>query len=193
VSRSSARAYVFAIAALFAAWPGCRKKAPAGPDDVFQKLELSIVKNDPGAFYDLVDGATQKSIEGTWRAQQLQRTIIQSKYPEKEAGPALARLAAASANDPRSYFVALDKERGVVQAYRKRLGSISGPIKHKPESDDKMWIARQDGMPFHFVKSGGEWRFSELAIDWALEKDRADHAVTTVRENAKLYEKAGTP
>lgn len=172
---------------------GCRKKAPAGPDEVFQRFELSIVKNDAGAFYDLLDKGTQKSIEGTWRALKLQRTIIQSKYPEKEAGPALARLAAAAADDPRSYFIALDKERGVVPAYRKRLGSVSGPIKHKPESDDKMWIARQDGMPFHFLKSGGEWRFSELGTDWALEKDRADHAVTTVRDNAKLYEKAGTP
>ena len=160
---------------------------------MFQRFELSIVKNDTGAFYDLLDKGTQKSIEGTWRALKLQRTIIQSKYPEKEAGPALARLAAAAADDPRSYFIALDKERGVVPAYRKRLGSVSGPIKHKPESDDKMWIARQDGMPFHFIKSGGEWRFGELGTDWALEKDRADHAVTTVRDNAKLYEKAGTP
>jgi hypothetical protein len=193
MSRSSARAYVFAIAALFVAAGGCRKKPPAGPDDVFQRLELTIVKEDLGGFYDLLDKATQKAIEGTWRAQQLQRTIIQSKFPEKEAGPALARLAAAAENDPRAYFVTIDKERGVVRAYRKRLGSVSGPIKHKPESDDKMWIARQDGMPFHFVKSGGEWRFSELANDWVLEKDRADHAVTTVRDNAKLYEKAGTP
>jgi hypothetical protein len=193
MSRSSARAYVFAIAALFAAAGGCRKKPPAGPDEVFQQLELSIVKDDIGAFYDLLDKGTQKAIEATWRAQQLQRTIIQSKYPEKEAGPALAKLAAAAADDPRSYFVTLDKERGVVRAFRKRLGSVSGPIKHKPETDEKMWIARQDGMPFHFLKSGGEWRFMELGVDWAVEKDRADHAVTTVRDNAKLYEKAGTP
>jgi hypothetical protein len=190
VSRSSARAYVFAIAALFAAFAGCRKKAPAGPDDVFQRFELSIVKNDTGAFYDLLDKGTQKSIEGAWRAQQLQRTIIQSKYPEKEAGPALARLAAAAADDPRSYFIALDKERGVVPAYRKRLGSVSGPIKNKIEGPDSVWVARQDGMPFHFSKNrDGSWGWMELRGDWELEKDRAQHAVTTVQENAKLYQK----
>jgi hypothetical protein len=188
VIRPSVRAYVWGITALLTV-AGCHRKA-VDPDESFKKLELSIVTADAGAFYDLLDKGTQKSIEGTWRDQQLQRTIISAKFPESEAGPALARLAAAAANDPRSYFVALNKERKLVEAYRKRLGSVSGPIMHKPDGDDKLWIARQDGMPFHWVKSGGEWRFGELAVDWALEKDRASHAVATVRENAKLYQKA---
>ena len=47
------------------------------------------------------------------------------------------------------------------------------------------------GMPFHFAKDGdGSWGFTELATQWALEKDRANHAVKTVRDNAALYNKA---
>lgn len=151
------------------------------------------MKADAAAFYDLLDAATRKSIEGTWLEQKLQRTIIQAKYPEAEAGPALARLSAAGADDPRSYFVAVAKERKLVEAYRKRLGSVSGAIQHKSDGERAMWTARPDGMPFHFVRGSDGWRFSELGVDWALEKDRAGHAVTTVRDNAKLYEKAGTP
>jgi hypothetical protein len=58
----------------------------------------------------------------------------------------------------------------------------------KPDGDDNVWAARADGMPFHFHRDGdGSWGFSELAAEWALEKDRANHAVKTVRENAALF------
>ena len=53
------------------------------------------------------------------------------------------------------------------------------------------WVARQDGMPFHFSKNrDGSWGWMELRGDWDLEKDRAQHAVKTVQDNAKLYQKA---
>jgi len=170
---------------------GC-KKGPKSPDEAFLKLERALAAGDGAAFYDTLDRATQKAVEGTWREQQLQRTIIQGKYPENEAGPALAKLAAASADSPRTYFAAVAKERRLIESYRKRLGSVSGTIAHKPDGDKAMYLARQDGGPFHFVQgSDGVWGFSELANEWASEQERASHAVKTVRENAQLYQKAG--
>ena len=79
----------------------------------------------------------------------------------------------------------------MVEAFRKRLGSVSGPIKSKIDGADAVWVAREDGMPFHFAKNkDGSWGWSELRGDWELEKDRAQHAVKTVQDNAKLYQKA---
>jgi hypothetical protein len=171
---------------------GCKRHGAATPDEAFQTLERAVAAGDAATFYDCLTVATQKSIEGAWREEQLQRTIIQAKYPEAEAGPALARLDAAAADDPRGYFVRLSKERKLVEAFRKRLGSVSGPVKHKDDGPRAMWLARQDGMPFHFVRDGAGWSFSELESEWALEREHATHAVKTVRDNAALYEKAGT-
>jgi hypothetical protein len=170
---------------------GC-KKAPKTPDEAFQRMERAIAAGDVGAFYDSLDSGTKKAIEATWRDEQLQRTIIQGKYPENEAGPALARLTAAAADSPRAYFAQAIKGRKLVEGYRKRLGSVSGPIAHKPDGEQKMYLARQDGMPFLFVRgSDGVWGFGELASEWAMEQERASHAVKTVRDNAQLYQKAG--
>jgi hypothetical protein len=187
--------YLVVVVALSVAFgvtsAGC-KKGPKTPDEAFLRLERAIAAGDARGFYDCLDRSTQKAIESTWRDQQLERTIIEAKYPESEAGPALAKLAAASADSPRAYFEKVAKERRIVEAYRKRLGSVSGPVAHKPDGEQKMWLARQDGLPFHFSRnSDGTWGFGELGVEWALEQDRASHAVKTVRDNAALYEKAG--
>ena len=79
----------------------------------------------------------------------------------------------------------------MIEAYRKRLGAVSGPIQSKIDGADAVWVVRQqDGMPFRFAKNrDGTWGWSELRGDWELEKDRAQHAVKTVQDNAKLYQK----
>ena len=69
---------------------------------------------------------------------------------------------------------------------------MSGPIKSKIDGPDTVWVARQDGMPFHFAQEPRRQLGlgCELRGDWELEKDRAQHAVKTVQDNAKLYQKA---
>lgn len=169
---------------------GCAR-GPKTPEQAFQALERSIAAGDALGFYAVLDDPTQWSIQSTLREQRLMRTIIRAKYPEADADKALAGLAAAEESDPAHYFARLNRERRIVEAYRKRLGSVSGPIKSKIEGADAVWVAREDGMPFHFAKNArGSWGFSELRGDWELEKDRAIHAVRTVQENAKLYQKA---
>jgi hypothetical protein len=120
------------------------------------------------------------------------RTIINAKYPEGEADKALAPLAAAEERNAPLFFARLDGERHVVAGYRRRLGSVSGPIMTKPDGDGFVWVARQDGMPFRVHHDRGGWGFCELDGEWALEKDRNIHALHTVQENAKLYKKAET-
>jgi hypothetical protein len=181
------RIAMMALALVTAA--GCTR-GPKTPEQAFRQLERAIAAGDAAAVYGLVDQSTRWSIQSALKDQRLQRTIITAKYPEAEAQKALATLRAAEETDPAQYFKRINDERHVVEAYRKRLGSVSGPIMNKIDGPDAMWVARQDGMPFHFSKNrDGSWGWSELRGDWELEKDRAQHAVQTVQENAKLYQK----
>jgi hypothetical protein len=169
---------------------GCSRGSKT-PEQAFRGVERAVAAGDAAAIYGLVDQQTRWAIQSTLKDQQLQRTIIQAKYPEAEAQKALATLRAAEESQPALYFKRINDDRHVVEAFRKRLGSVSGPIKSKIDGPDAVWVARQDGMPFHFAKNkDGTWGWSELRGDWALEQDRAQHAVKTVQENAKLYQKA---
>jgi hypothetical protein len=171
---------------------GCAR-GPKTPEQAFQQLERAVAGGDAAAFYALLDQPTQWAIQSALKDQRLQRTIISAKYPDAEAQKALATLAAAEEHEPAQYFRRLNGERHIVEAFRKRLGSVSGPIMSKIDGADDVWVARQDGMPFRFHKNrDGSWGFTELRGDWELEKDRAQHAVKTVQENAKLYQKAET-
>jgi hypothetical protein len=169
---------------------GCAR-GPKTPEQAFMKLELAIAAGDAAAAYEVLDQATRWSIQSTLKDQRLQRTIISAKYPEAEAQKALAQLKAAEATDPAQYFKRINDERHVIEAHRKRLGAVSGPIKSKIDGPDAVWVVRQqDGLPFRFSKNrDGSWGWSELRGDWELEKDRAQHAVKTVQDNAKLYQK----
>jgi hypothetical protein len=166
-------------------------RGPKTPEQAFLRLERAIAAGDAAEFYRVLDQPTQWSIQSTLQDQRLMRTIISAKYPEAEAQKALAQLQAAAEATPAQYFKRVNDERRVVEAFRKRLGPVSGPIKSKIDGADDVWVARQAGMPFRFHKNrDGSWGFEELRGDWELEKDRAHHAVRTVQENAKLYQKA---
>lgn len=178
------------MALVLTAAAGC-SRGPKTPEQAFRGLERAIAAGDAVAVYKLLDLPTRWSIQSTLKDQRLMRTIISAKYPEAEAQKALSTLRAADETDPAQYFKRVNDERHVVEAFRKRLGSVSGPIKSKIDGADAVWVAREDGMPFHFAKNkDGSWGWSELRGDWELEKDRAQHAVKTVQDNAKLYQKA---
>jgi len=171
-------------------WAGCTR-GPKTPEQAFRGLERAIAAGDAVAVYGLLDQQTRWSVQSVLHDQRLMRTIIAAKYPEAEAPKALSTLRAAEESDPAMFFKRVNDERHLVEAFRKRLGAVSGPIKSKIDGPDAVWVARQDGMPFHFAKNkDGSWGWSELRAEWELEKDRAQHAVTTVQENAKLYQKA---
>lgn len=170
---------------------GCKKETLT-LEQTFEQLELAIVKGDAAAFYRHLDGPTQAAVKDTLASEKLQRTIVAGKFPESERAAALERLGAAAEDDPARYFARINERDKVVEALRKRLGSVSGEIMKKPESETSVWVARKDGLPFRFARGeNGRWGFSELQVEWNLAKDRAAHAVKTVRENAALYEKAG--
>jgi hypothetical protein len=178
---------IFAIVAA-----GCHHGAKTA-EAAYVGLEHAVAAGDATAFYQLLDDETRWSIESVLHDQKLMRTIIAAKYPESEAEKALAPLAAADERDAAHFFARLDGERHIVTGYRRRLGAVSGPVMTKPDGADAAWVARQDGMPFHFHHDRHGWGFSELAAEWTLEKDRNIHALHTVQENAKLYQKAENP
>jgi hypothetical protein len=180
------------VALLFAAvllGTGCKK--PLSPEEAFRRVEHAVAAGDGLELYSLLDPTTRTSVEGTYKDQRLMRTIISAKYPEAEAERELKRLEPAAEIDAPHYFAKVAQARRLFDLYRRRLGSVSGPIVQKAEGPDVVLVARQDGLPFRLHRSSEGWRLSELESEWALEKDRAVHAVKTVHENAAIYQKVG--
>jgi hypothetical protein len=189
-SRTTAAVVAVGALALALALAACHR-GPKTPTAAYLELERAVAGGDGLAFYAVLDEPTRWSVQSTFSDQKLMRTIISAKYPEAEAQKELARLAAAEEPDAAHYFARIAGDRQTVTGYRRRLGAVSGEVKTKVMADDDVYVARADGMPFRFHKNGnGSWGFSELEREWALEKDRASHAVKTVQDNAKLYQKA---
>jgi hypothetical protein len=182
-----ARAALLFAAVLFG--PGCKK--PLSPEEAFRRVEHAVAAGDGLELYALLDPATRASIEGTYKDERLMRTIISAKYPEVEAARELQRLEPAAEIDAPHYFAKVAQARQLFDTYRRRLGSVSGPIVSKAEGPDVVLVMRQDGLPFRLRRGSDGWRLAELDTEWSLEKDRAVHAVKTVHENAALYQKAG--
>jgi hypothetical protein len=174
-------------ASVLALATGCAKKE--SPEEVFRKVERAVAAGDGAGLYPLLDPTTQKAIDATYKSQRLMRTIIAAKYPPADAERELKRLDPAAADEVVGYFAKVAAQRQLFNRLRRRLGSVSGPITTKPDGA-ALLIARQDGIPFRLEATRGRWCFVELAAEWALEKDRADHAVRTVHDNAALYQKA---
>ncbi|HWE30573.1 MAG TPA: hypothetical protein VHB97_21345 [Polyangia bacterium] len=188
----SASGSAFGLALLAVVAGGCHR-GPKTPEAAYLQLERAVAAGDAASFYPLLDQPTRWAIESTLHDQRLMRTIIAAKYPEADAKKELARLAFAEEADPTRYFVRVNQDRHTVESLRKRLGSVSGPVKTKVMAADDIYVARQDGMPFRFHRNAnGTWGFSELESEWSLERDKASHAVKTVRDNAALYQKADT-
>src|SRR5262249_10257012 len=115
---------------------------------------------------------------------------IAAKYPAEAQAKELSRLEAAGDDDVVHYFAKVTEKRHLFDQLRRRLGSVSGPIQQRAEGADGMMVSRQDGLPFRLRKTSDGWRCVDLQVEWALERDRADHAVKTVHDNAALYKKA---
>lgn len=178
---------------LLAAAAGCHR-GPKTPEAAYLLLERAVAAGDAASFYALLDRQTRWAVESTLHDQRIMRTIITAKYPEADAKKELSRLAFAEEADATRYFVRVNQDRHTVESLRRRLGSVSGPVKTKIMAADDVYVARADGMPFRFHRdSHGIWGFSELDSEWSQERDRASHAVTTVRDNAALYQKADRP
>ena len=178
----------FLVAAAWMLALGC-ERGPKAPEEAFLKLEAAVAAGDGAKLYECLDRATRRHIDGAFHDQELARTIIAAKYPEAEARAALAQLEAAAEPDVERYFAHRARADKLFEEYRRRLGSVSGPL-DKREDGQTAWVGRRDGAPFQFVHGKDGWRFGELLARWTLEHDRAQHAVQTVRENARLYTEA---
>jgi len=182
---------LFALVALTAS-VGCNAY-PKTPEEALARIERAVVAGDALMAWELVDADTRSAADSVLSDERLMQTIVKAKYPPAEAARELERLKGADQPDAKHFFAATCAKWRLIEGYRKRLGSVSGPIKTKDDVAGSLWIARQDGMAFHIAKSGSGWAWIDLRGEWQLERDRASHAVKTVRDNAALYKKAGTP
>lgn len=179
----------FPLAVVVALAAGC-DHYPKTPELALGQIERVVTSADALVAWELVDPQTRSAAASVLADERLMQTIVKAKYPPAEAKRELERLAAADEPDDKHFFARTCKSWAMLEGYRKRLGSVSGPIKVKPDGESAAWVARVDGMPFRVVKVGGGWAWEDLRGEWQLEKDRASHAVTTVKENAALYKKA---
>jgi hypothetical protein len=159
--RSSPLALALALSLVVAS---CQRR-PRSPAEARARVEHDLAASDVVDLFQCLSQETRWAIEATYKDQRLMRTIIESKYPEEEAQRALVPLAAAAEDDPARYFARVARERRMLDGLR-------------PES-----LRWQRG-------KNGAWGFSDLYPEWSREQDRASHAVSTVRENAALYQKA---
>jgi len=181
----SARALLFS--ALLA---GACNQYPKTPEAALAQVERVVVSGDGLAAWELVDSDTRRAADSVQQDQRLMQTIVKAKYPPAEAAHELERLAAADEPDAKHFFARTCKAWQQIEAMRKRLGSVSGPIKTRSDAPGSVWVARADGMAFHLQKVGGGYAWVDLRGEWQLERDRASHGVKTVRDNAALYQKA---
>jgi hypothetical protein len=172
---------------------GACTQYPKTPQEALSRIERVVVMNDGMAAWDLVDNDTRKAAESVLQDQRLMQTIVKAKYPPAEAARELERLAGADEPDAQHFFARTTKAWGQIEGLRKRLGAVSGPTSTRSDAPGSLWITRNDGMPFHLMKVGGGYAWVDLRVEWQLERDRAAHAVKTVRDNAALYKKAETP
>lgn len=180
---------MLALCLAFCCFGGACNNYPKTPELALAQIEKVVTSGDGLVAWQLVDSDTKSSVASVYANDRLMRTIIKAKYPAAEADRELGRLADADQPDVAHFFAAMEARWQSIQGYRKRLGSISGPIKTKADGPSAMYVARQDGMPFHLVKAGSGWAWNELRGEWMMEKDRAAHALTTVKDNAALYKK----
>jgi hypothetical protein len=166
---------------------------PKTPEEALFKIERVVVTDDGTTAWDLVDNDTRKAADSVMQDQRLMQTIVKAKYPPAEAARELEKLAGADEPDAQHFFARTTKTRGQIAGMRRRLGAISGPTTTRSDAPGSVWITRNDGMPFHLMKVGGGYAWVDLRGEWLLERDRAAHAVKTVRDNAALYKKAETP
>jgi hypothetical protein len=174
------------------ALPACAKY-PKTPEDALQRIERVVVSGDALAAWELVDRETRAAAESVLADERLMQTIVRAKYPPAEAARELERLAAADEPDAAHFFARTCKTWKLLEGYRKRLGSVSGPIKTQLDAAGVPWVARHDGMAFRLTKQAGGYAWGDLRGEWQLERDRASHAVKTVRDNAALYKKTEGP
>ena len=170
---------------------GCHRGARS-PEGAYLALEKAVKAGDGVAFFAVLDQETRWSIDSVLSDERMMRTIIAAKYPEAEAQKELARLSAAEEPDAAHYFAHVDRDRQILASYRPGIERASGKVELVVGDDggDLAVAVRGSGVALHFRRYRGRWGFSELSGDWLLEKDRAAHAVKTVRENAALYQKA---
>jgi len=171
---------------------GC-SQYPKTPEEALARVERVVVSGDGLSAWELVDNDTRRAAESVLGDQRLMQTIVKAKYPPSEAARELERLAAADEPDAKHFFARTAKTWGQLEGLRKRLGAVSGPIQTRSDAPGSVWVARSDGMAFHLAKVGGGYAWIDLRGEWQLEKDRASHAVKTVRDNAALYKKTEGP
>jgi hypothetical protein len=171
---------------------GCHHR-PKTPEEAFVRLERAVAADDAKALYQLLDKETRWAVLSTYNDQRLQRTIISAKYPEREALEALARLKSAAEPDVTRFFASYCHERRLIEQLPGLLGPANGALTVEQRGPDECVMRRSGGSPVSFHRErDGSWGFSNMwTVVWLLERDRASHAIKTVRDNAALYQRAG--
>ncbi len=115
---------------------------PKTPEEALGQIEHVVTSADGLVAWQLVDPQTRSAAASVLTDERLMQTIVKAKYPPEEARRELERLAAADEPDDAHFFARTCKAWAMLEGYRKRLGSVSGPIQTKADGDKAMWVSR---------------------------------------------------
>ena len=87
----------------------------------------------------------------------------------------------------------VNQDRHTVESLRRRPARCRGRSRPRSWPPTTSLSRAPTACPFVFIVTATAWGFSELDSEWSQERDRASHAVKTVRDNAALYQKADRP
>lgn len=168
------------LALLVTLLPACDDR-PKKPEDLLAQIERVVTSANAEQAWKLVDPDTQHAVEAVWADHRAAAALLEQRPPAPAANTARASVEAARQPDLVHFFAAQCHGWQLLEGYRKRLGSASGPVQKKEDAPGSVWVARFDGMAFHVVKVGGGWAWADLKGEWQLESRRVKKVLDELR------------
>ncbi len=149
------------------------------------QIERVVTSADATLAWKLVDPETQQVVEGLYGEEKAYVAALQQQPQSAAVTTEHERVKASTEVDVAHFFAAQCHAWQLIESYRKRLGSASGPVQKKEDAPGSMWLARYDGMAFHVVKVGSGWAWADLKGEWQLEARHVKKAATELRGPTK--------
>ena len=164
---------------------------PKTPDLALAQIEHVVISGDGAQAWTLVDPATRSLVTTLFADERELKTRLASQPQDASTKIELARIAAVDEPTAAAFFVRTCQIWKLLESFRKRLGSTSGPIQKREDGPGSVWVARFDGMAFHVVKSGAGWAWADVKGEWKIEAERVQRSLQKLRPQTGPHKNEG--